>query len=294
MNKRELISLLLYDVALEHSAIVQYLYHIFLIADESIAGEIEELAKEEMRHLKWFAQKVVQLGGEVVLDRLEDLIVIGGPDWASMLSEDIKLEEIAIEVYTKQLDMVKDDSVKRLLERVIRDENHHRIEVIELKEKVMEGIVSMQEEPKKADPKVIEVLNKFLQEEYQTIINYLYQFFHSKDINHKDVMFDIAIESMVHMGKLGEAIRELGGMPDIRADLSRKDRKTMQESLAQDIKFEQETGGDYKKAIGQIEDEGLKKLFELIEGQEEYHKHMLMEVLKKMRRLTVGDLTRKE
>jgi bacterioferritin len=107
-------------------------------------------------------------------------------------------------------------------------------------------------------------------------------------------MFDIAIESMVHMGKLGEAIRELGGMPDIRADLSRKDRKTMQESLAQDIKFEQETGGDYKKAIGQIEDEGLKKLFELIEGQEEYHKHMLMEVLKKMRRLTVGDLTRKE
>jgi len=55
MNKRELISLLLYDVALEHSAIVQYLYHIFLIADESITGEIEELAKEEMRHLKWFA-----------------------------------------------------------------------------------------------------------------------------------------------------------------------------------------------------------------------------------------------
>ncbi len=294
MNKRELINLLLYDVALEHSAIVQYLYHIFLIADESIAGEIEELAKEEMRHLKWFAQKVVQLGGEVVLNRLEDMIVIGGPDWASMISEDIRAEDIAIEVYTKQLDMVKDDSVKRLLERVIRDENHHRIELSELKEKVMEGTVSMQEEPKKADPKVIEVLNKFLQEEYQTIINYLYQFFHSKDIYHKDVMLDIAIESMVHMGKLGEAIRELGGMPDIRADLSRKDRKTMQESLAEDIKFEQETGGDYKKAIGQIEDEGLKKLFEYIANQEEYHKHMLMEVFKKMRRLTVGDLTRKE
>jgi len=234
------------------------------------------------------------LGGEVVLDRVEDLIVIGGPDWASMLSEDIKLEEIAIEVYTKQLDMVKDDSVKRLLERVIRDENHHRIEVIELKEKVMESIVSMQEEPKKADPKVIEVLNKFLQEEYQSIINHLYQFFHSRDINHRDTMLDIAIESMVHMGKLGEAIGELGGMPDIRADLGRKDRKTMQESLAQDIKFEQETGGDYKKALGQIEDEGLKKLFELIANQEEYHKHMLMEVLKKMRRLTVGDLRRKE
>jgi len=190
--------------------------------------------------------------------------------------------------------MVKDDSVKRLLERVIRDENFHKIEFSELKEKVMEGIVCMQEEQRRADHKVIEVLNKFLQEEYQTIINYLYQFFHSKDINHKDAMLDIAIESMVHMGKLGEAIGELGGMPDIRADLGRKDRKTMQESLAEDIKFEQETGGDYKKALGHIQDEEVKKLFEFIESQEEYHKHMLMELFKKMRRLTVGDLRRKE
>jgi bacterioferritin len=273
---------------------VQYLYHIFLITDANITAEIEEIARQEMRHLKWFAQKVVQLGGEVVLNRLEDMIVIGGPDWEGMLSEDIKAEEMAIEIYTKQLDMVKDDSVKKLLERVIRDENFHRIEFSELKEKVMEGIVCMQEEPKKADPKVIEVLNKFLQEEYQSIINYLYQFFHLKDLNHRDAMLDIAIESMVHMGKLGEAIGELGGMPDIRADLGKKDRKTMQESLAEDIKFEQETGGDYKKALGHLEDEGVKKLFEFIESQEEYHKHMLMEVLKKMRRLTVGDLRRKE
>jgi len=28
MNKKELIEILLYDIALEHSAIVQYLYHI--------------------------------------------------------------------------------------------------------------------------------------------------------------------------------------------------------------------------------------------------------------------------
>jgi bacterioferritin len=99
---------------------------------------------------------------------------------------------------------------------------------------------------------------------------------------------------MVHMGKLGEAIGKLGGMPDIRADLGRKDRKTVQESLAEDIKFERETGGDYKKELGHIQDERVKKLFEFIESQEEYHKHMLMEVLKKMRRLTVGDLRRKE
>ncbi|MFN3598729.1 MAG: ferritin-like domain-containing protein [Aquificaceae bacterium] len=141
MDKREAINLLLYDVALEHSAIVQYLYHIFLISDGNITSEIEEIARQEMRHLKWFAQKVVQLGGQVILDRIEDMIVIGGPGWTDMLSKDVNAEEEAIRIYTSQLDMVKDDSVKRLLERVIKDEEDHRIEFSELVEKVKEGLV---------------------------------------------------------------------------------------------------------------------------------------------------------
>lgn len=118
---------------------MQYLYHIFLITDGNITSEIEEIARQEMRHLKWFAQKVVQLGGQVVLDRLEDMIMIGGPDWADMLSKDVWAEEEAIRIYSQQLEMVKDDSVKKLLERVIKDEQDHRIEFSELMEKVKEG-----------------------------------------------------------------------------------------------------------------------------------------------------------
>jgi hypothetical protein len=45
---------------------------------------------------------------------------------------------------------------------------------------------------------------------------------------------------------------------------------------------------------GHIKDEGVKNLFEFIESQEEYHRHMLMELFKRMRRLTVGDLRKKE
>ena len=288
MNKRDLINLLLYDVALEHSAIVQYLYHIFLITDANITSEIEEIARQEMRHLKWFAQKVVQLGGELVLDRLENMIIVGGPDWEDMLSKDVLAEEMAIEIYTKQLDVVKDDSVKRLLERVIKDENHHRLEFSELREKVKEGLICYQEGEKQADPKVLEVLNKFLQEEYASIIRYLYQFFHSKDINHRDVMLDLAIESMVHMGKLGEKIGELGGMPDIKTDLS----PPKGWSVEQEILFEGQTEEEYKKEA--LQDPQITSLFEFIENQEEYHKHMLTELFRRMRRLTVGDLRRDE
>ncbi len=294
MDKRELISLLLYDVALEHSAIVQYLYHIFLITDANITSEIEEIARQEMRHLKWFAQKVVQLGGQVVLDRIEDMISVGGPDWADMLSKDVWAEEEAIRIYSQQLEIVKDDSVKRLLERVIKDEQDHRIEFSELAEKAREGLVCLPLEEQKPDPKTLEVLNRFLKEEYQTIINYLYQFFHAKDCSYKDIMFDLAIESMVHMGKLGEKIGELGGMPDLsRVDFSQKPLKSLQEQVRGEILYEQETGGEYKKSAESLQDPDLKRLFTFIENQEEYHKQKLLEFFRLMNRLTVGDLRKR-
>ncbi len=294
MDKRETINLLLYDVALEHSAVVQYLYHIFLISDGNITSEIEEIARQEMRHLKWFAQKVVQLGGQVVLDRIEDMIVIGGPDWADMLSKDVNAEEEAIRIYTSQLNMVKDDSVKRLLERVIKDEEDHRIEFSELVEKVKEGLICPKGEGK-GDPRTIEVLNRFLKEEYQTIINYLYQFFHSKNCDYKDIMLDLAIESMVHMGKLGEKIGELGGMPNIeRIDFSPKPLKDLQQQVKSEITYEQETGGEYTREKGITEDPEIKRLFTFIENQEEYHKQKLMEFFKLMNKLTVGDLRKRD
>ncbi|MFN3975851.1 MAG: ferritin-like domain-containing protein [Aquificaceae bacterium] len=295
MDKRETINLLLYDVALEHSAIVQYLYHIFLISDGNITSEIEEIARQEMRHLKWFAQKVVQLGGQVVLDRIEDMIMIGGPDWADMLLKDVKAEEEAIKIYTSQLEVVKDDSVKKLLERVIKDEEDHKIEFSELAQKVKEGLTCMPLQEQRADQKTLEVLNKFLKEEYQTIINYLYQFFHSKNCDYKDIMLDLAIESMVHMGKLGEKIGELGGMPNIeRIDFSPKPLKSLQEQVKAEILYEQQTGGDYGREREAIQDPEIKRLFTFIENQEEYHRQKLMEFFKLMNRLTVGDLRKRD
>ncbi|MCS7262308.1 MAG: ferritin-like domain-containing protein [Aquificaceae bacterium] len=291
MDRKETIKILLYDVALEHSAIVQYLYHIFLISDGNITSEIEEIARQEMRHLKWFAQKVVQLGGQVVLDRLEDMIRIGGPDWADMLSMDVWAEDEAIKTYTRQLELVKEDSVKRLLERVIKDEEAHKVEFYELIEKVKESALGVPQQEQKADPRTVELLNKFLKEEYQTIINYLYQFFHSKNCDYKDTMLDLAIESMVHMGKLGEKIGELGHMPDIaRVDFSPKPSKSLQEQVKAEIAYEQSTGRDYSRETASVQDPDIRRLFQFIEHQEEYHKHKLMEFFRLMNRLTVGSL----
>ncbi len=288
MSKRETVELLLYDVALEHSAIVQYLYHIFLIGNKSLTEDIETIVRQEMRHLKWFAQKVVKLGGEVSLGRVEEAIQIGD-SVESMLQNDVNAEEHAIKVYSQQLEVVKDDSVKKLLERVINDETQHREEFTEL----LEEAKSLREEEGReteVDTETVELLNKLLQEEYRIIIDYLYQFFHSKDCEYKDIMLDLAVESMVHMGWLGEEIGSLGGTPKIDADLSPPKEVSLPERVSEGIAFEERSKETYLKEAQRIKNPKVKKLLEFIEKQEDYHKQKLLEFFRSMRRLTVGGI----
>ncbi len=288
MKKSELINLLLYDVALEHSAIIQYLYHIFLIGKPEITEEIEKIARQEMRHMKWFAQKVVQLGGEVELRRIEEEIKVGGPDWISMIQNDVNAEQLAIDTYTKQLEEVKDDSVKRLLERVINDESQHKNEFEELLQEV-KTMEFTEEERKEADKKTTELINKLIREEYRIILDYLKNFFHSKNCDYKDIMLDLAVESMVHMGELGEKLAELGGVPDLSMpELSGRAK------VEEHILYEEASKREYLQIAKQVSDPSLKKLLEWINNQEEYHRNKLIEFLSRMHKLTVGDLRKKD
>lgn len=285
MRKSELISMLLYDVALEHSAIVQYLYHIFLIGDPNITEEIEKIARQEMRHMKWFAQKVVQLGGEVELKRIEEEINLGGPDWKSMIANDVNAEQVAIETYTRQLEEVKDDSVKRLLERVIVDESEHKHEF----EEILEAIEDKEPLPRtEVDRKTVEVLNSLLKEEYRIVLDYLHSFFHSKNCDHKDVMLDLAIESMVHMGELGEKIGELGGQPDLSMPPVGKGKR-----IEDHILYEEDSKEEYIRKAEEVSDPSVKRLLMWIKNQEEYHRHKLIELRRKTGGFTVGDLKKK-
>jgi len=284
MKKSELIATLLYNVALEHSAIVQYLYHVFLIGDEEITGEIEKIARQEMRHMKWFAHRIVQLGGEVELKRIEEEIKVGGPDWKSMIQNDVNAEEAAIEIYTKQLDEVKDDSVRRLLERVIRDESEHRHEFSELLEKIEEKELP-EEKTRKADEKTAQLVNRLLREEYRVLLSYLQSFFRSKDWEYRDILLDLALESMVHMGELGEKLGEAGAVPDLSMPPLEKGYR-----LEEHILDEESAGEDYLKSVRIVADPDLIRLLDWIKVHEEHHKHRLMEFLHRTKRFTVGDL----
>ena len=63
MKKEEIIELLNQDLEGEHGAIIQYLTHAYAIGEGEMSCEIEAIAREEMRHLDWLAETIVELGG---------------------------------------------------------------------------------------------------------------------------------------------------------------------------------------------------------------------------------------
>ena len=289
MNKKEIIDLLLYDVALEHSAIIQYLYNVFLIGDPEITKEIESIARQEMRHLKWFAQKVVELGGRVSLKRVEEAIKLG-ESWEEMLKNDVNAEEEAIKIYSSQLEIVKDDSVKKLLDRVINDEMRHRDEFSELLESLKQKSIEEKTKSGELDPEIVAIMNKLLQKEYRLILDYLYHFFHSKTWQEKDTSLDIAIESMVHMGELGEKLGEMGAMPDLSLPQAQHFKGYSPDEILEDIAEEEKAKSLYDETAKKITNEELKKLFLWIEKHEEHHAQRLKELLKRLNKFTVGSL----
>ncbi|MGB2853717.1 MAG: ferritin-like domain-containing protein, partial [Dehalococcoidia bacterium] len=69
MDTAEIIVLLNQDLEGEHGAIIQYLTHAYAMGEGEMACEIEAIAREEMRHLDWLAEAIVELGGIPSLER---------------------------------------------------------------------------------------------------------------------------------------------------------------------------------------------------------------------------------
>ena len=63
MQKEKIIELLSTDLQDEHGAIIQYLNHAYALGEGEMSCEIEAVAREEMRHLDWLAEVIVEFGG---------------------------------------------------------------------------------------------------------------------------------------------------------------------------------------------------------------------------------------
>ena len=89
-----------------------------------MACEIEAIAREEMRHLDSLAEVIVDLGGTPSMKRGK--IRMNGESVADWMKNGVLLEEDAIEPYREHIKVIDNPRIKRLLQRILSDEESHR------------------------------------------------------------------------------------------------------------------------------------------------------------------------
>jgi bacterioferritin len=275
MEKEKIIELLNEDIQDEHGAIIQYLSHAYAMGEGEMACEIEALAREEMRHLDWLAETVVELGGVPSLKR--GTMRMGGasvPDW---MGNDVLLEEGAINQYKEHIKAIDDPRIKRLLQRILADEEAHHGQFEHFVEKARrEGAKDIRGDRQDS---VAKTLNWGIEHEYTVVLQYLFHSYMTKNQEAKKQLEDQAINEMQHLGWLAEELASGGGNP--RIEHTKPDQSTRTADMLQaDIKIEKEVAAAYDKAAGEVDDADLKELLLRIRDNEIYHIDVFNDLLK--------------
>lgn len=106
----------------EYEVVLQYLHHAFLLEDQWSSRQLEDVAIEEMRHLGWLSEELIDHGGsphwEAKRLELDD-------DAVHMLELD-QQREIEVEAdYTQMIAAMSDPKIRRLFDRIRAHEHYH-------------------------------------------------------------------------------------------------------------------------------------------------------------------------
>jgi len=276
MDKDEIIGLLNRDLEGEHAAIIQYLIHAYAMGEGEMACEIEAIAREEMRHLDWLAETIVSLGGTPSLKRGD--MRVGGESVSDWMRNNVLLEEDAMNPYKEHIKAVDDPKIKRLLKRILSDEESHHGDFMHFVEKAeREGAKDIRGT---RQDKLTRVLDWGIEHEYTVILQYLLHSYMTTNEDVKKEMQDQAINEMQHLGWLSEELVDEKGTPRIEHIEVDQSRKTA-DMLRADIQIEREVAAEYDRAAKEIEEPDLKELLKRIRDHEVYHAEVFTDLLKK-------------
>lgn len=275
MNKDEIITLLNKDLQDEHGAIIQYLNHAYAMGEGEMACEIEALARDEMRHLDWLAETVAELGGTPSLER--GTMLMSGESVADWMGNNVLLEKGAINQYQEHIKLIDDPKIKRLLERILSDEESHHGSFERFTEKAQKK--GMKDIRGSRQDKTTRTLNWGVEHEYTVILQYLLHSYMTPNKEAQEQLADQAINEMQHLGWLAEEIVGGGGNPKIEHTEVDQSTKTP-DMLRADIKIEKKVADAYDQAAKETEDPDLKKLLHRIRDNEIYHIGVFNDLLK--------------
>lgn len=275
MGKDKIIAWLNQDLEGEHAAIIQYLTHAYAMGEGEMACEIEAIAREEMRHLDWLAETIVELSGVPSLERGK--MRMGGESVADWMRNDVMLEEDGMNLYREHLKATDDPKIKRLLQRILSDEESHHGDFKHFVEKAQKK--EAKDVRGSRTDKVIQTLNWGIEHEYTVILQYIFQSYMTTNEEAKEELQDQAINEMQHLGWLAEKIVDISGKPRIEHTEVDQSTKTA-DMLRADIEIEREVAAGYERAANETEDPDLKKLLLRIRDHEIYHTEVFSDLLK--------------
>ncbi|MDY6906906.1 MAG: ferritin-like domain-containing protein [Chloroflexota bacterium] len=106
----------------EYTVILQYLLHSYLTPSDEAKEELQDQAINEMQHLGWLSEELVDGGGT---PRIEHMEVDRSTRTADMLRADIAIEREVAAEYDRASKEIDDAGLKRLLERIRDHEVYH-------------------------------------------------------------------------------------------------------------------------------------------------------------------------
>ena len=106
----------------EYTVILQYLFHSYMSKDEEVKREMEDQAINEMQHLGWLAEEMVDGGGT---PRVEHTEIDRSTNMADMLRADIRIEKIVAAEYDRAAKEIGDTGLKTLMSRIRDHELYH-------------------------------------------------------------------------------------------------------------------------------------------------------------------------
>ena len=141
-DRNTVIKLLNDSLATELVCVLRYRRHHFMargIHSQSVAQEFLDHSNEEQGHADEIAERIVQLGGapDFSPDGLTDRShaeYVEGDTLASMITEDLVAERIAIDSYRAIIQYLgdQDSTTRRMLERILAVEEQHADELADL------------------------------------------------------------------------------------------------------------------------------------------------------------------
>lgn len=216
-DRETVLALLNHNIALEHGAIVQYLQHAYAMGEGGIGTEVITIARAEMRHMKLFADLLVDLGGKPTLDR--GSIYFEAPDAAGMMANGVRAEEDALREYRTQLERLDFAPMQRLLERVLADEEYHHGQFQGFEEELRAGVeqakanAAFPSPGPVSNPEAMALVGRAFTEKYNQVLEVVTYYFESRDFLARDFLQESWTWAMRHMAHFADELSEHGADP---------------------------------------------------------------------------------